>query len=178
MELNYSFGEYQNYFVYYAYSNKGVVATTTPIPDKQQAFDNLKKSIEQITKDHVHLIFGERDLILEDILFSVLKEPKHNPGEIQIDYSFLTDKKKLVMETLKNSTPGSVISYRSLAIESGLTKNHARFVGNVMSSNPLPILVPCHRVVKENGMLGNYSAYGGTSSKKRYLEFEQNHLQS
>lgn len=48
----------------------------------------------------------------------------------------------------------------------------ARAVGSALGANPLPIIVPCHRVVCANGSLGGFSAPGGTALKRRLLEHE------
>ena len=41
-----------------------------------------------------------------------------------------------------------------------------------MARNPLPLIVPCHRVVKSSGQLGGFSAYGGIETKQRLLKIE------
>jgi len=48
----------------------------------------------------------------------------------------------------------------------------ARAVGSALGANPLPIIVPCHRVVCANGSLGGFSAPGGTDLKRRLLKHE------
>lgn len=47
-----------------------------------------------------------------------------------------------------------------------------RAVGTALSRNPLPIIVPCHRVIRSGGSLGNYSGKGGTRKKKLLLKKE------
>jgi methylated-DNA-[protein]-cysteine S-methyltransferase len=47
----------------------------------------------------------------------------------------------------------------------------ARAVGTALGANPFPLLIPCHRVIRSNGELGNYSA-GGPAVKQRLLEME------
>jgi O-6-methylguanine DNA methyltransferase len=49
----------------------------------------------------------------------------------------------------------------------------ARAVGNVMAQNPIPLIVPCHRVVRTDGGLGGFSALGGTAVKQRMLVLER-----
>lgn len=66
---------------------------------------------------------------------------------------------------------GSVISYGELAVLAG-SPRAARAVGRVMAANPLPLLVPCHRVVNADGRLGQYSAAEGTITKALLLELE------
>jgi methylated-DNA-[protein]-cysteine S-methyltransferase len=61
---------------------------------------------------------------------------------------------------------GEVRTYKQIAIEAGHPGAY-RAVGSVMRNNPLPILIPCHRVVRSNGDPGRYSAAGG---RKRKIE--------
>jgi O-6-methylguanine DNA methyltransferase len=50
----------------------------------------------------------------------------------------------------------------------------ARAVGNILANNPLPIIVPCHRVLSSNGSLGGFSAPGGLKLKRQLLLMEKN----
>jgi O-6-methylguanine DNA methyltransferase len=76
-------------------------------------------------------------------------------------------------EELMKVSLGSVISYGELASRAG-SPGAARAVGGVMSSNPFPLVVPCHRVVNANGRVGQYSGAHGTSTKTWLLDFESN----
>ena len=67
---------------------------------------------------------------------------------------------------------GSVVSYGELAVLAGFPKA-ARAVGGVMSSNPFPLIVPCHRVVNADGRVGQYSAAHGSKTKTWLIEFER-----
>ena len=67
---------------------------------------------------------------------------------------------------------GSVVSYGELATTAGFPKA-ARAVGGVMSSNPFPLIVPCHRVVNADGRIGHYSAAHGSRTKSWLIEFER-----
>ncbi|MBN1862984.1 MAG: methylated-DNA--[protein]-cysteine S-methyltransferase [Dehalococcoidales bacterium] len=64
---------------------------------------------------------------------------------------------------------GETRSYRWLAGQAGNPKA-ARAVGTALARNPLPIIVPCHRVVASNGGLGGFS--GGLETKRRLLSLE------
>ena len=48
----------------------------------------------------------------------------------------------------------------------------ARSVGGACARNPIPVIVPCHRVVGSGGALGGYSGRGGTETKRRLLDHE------
>lgn len=64
---------------------------------------------------------------------------------------------------------GAVRTYGELAAE---LSSSARAIGGACGRNPLPILIPCHRVVGRNGALGGYSGMEGTDTKKRLLMLE------
>lgn len=64
---------------------------------------------------------------------------------------------------------GSQISYKELATLSG-NSNSQRAVGTVMRKNPICLLIPCHRVIKSDRTMGNYS--GGVEIKEWLLDFE------
>jgi O-6-methylguanine DNA methyltransferase len=70
---------------------------------------------------------------------------------------------------------GQTRSYQWLACQAGLSRA-ARAVGQALAANPLPIIVPCHRVITSQGKLGGFA--GGLALKRRLLELEQRHLES
>ena len=63
---------------------------------------------------------------------------------------------------------GETLSYKELAKKAGYPKAY-RAVGTVMKNNPFPITIPCHRVIKNDGKIGNYSGTGGIERKKELL---------
>jgi methylated-DNA-[protein]-cysteine S-methyltransferase len=72
-----------------------------------------------------------------------------------------------VLEACSDIPVGEVRTYGGLASECG-SPGAARAVGSAMAQNPVPGLVPCHRVVRGDGRLGEYSA-GGSARKKAML---------
>lgn len=83
----------------------------------------------------------------------------------------LTAFQKRVLDSTRKIPYGETLSYAELADKAG-SPQAARAVGNVMASNRVPILVPCHRVVASGGKLGGFSAPQGTDLKRRMLEME------
>ncbi|MCS7306888.1 MAG: MGMT family protein [Thermoguttaceae bacterium] len=71
---------------------------------------------------------------------------------------------------------GSTITYGQLAQLVG-SPGAARAVGQCLARNPIPILIPCHRVVGSGKKLGGFTAPGGLQMKKRLLQLEANALQ-
>lgn len=67
---------------------------------------------------------------------------------------------------------GETITYGSVAKALGAGPEHARAVGQAMATNPVPLIVPCHRVMAAGGKIGGFSAPGGSTSKARMLELE------
>ena len=83
----------------------------------------------------------------------------------------MTPFQKKVTDFLKKIPKGKVATYQALANMAGYP-GAARAVGTVMAKNEHPVVVPCHRVIKSDGMLGNYTAPGGTKWKRELLEAE------
>jgi methylated-DNA-[protein]-cysteine S-methyltransferase len=69
---------------------------------------------------------------------------------------------------------GQAVAYGALAAAAGAPRA-ARAVGGAMAANPLPLLIPCHRVVAAGGDWGGFSAPAGTTLKRRLLEMEGAH---
>jgi methylated-DNA-[protein]-cysteine S-methyltransferase len=67
---------------------------------------------------------------------------------------------------------GQTTTYGSLAKEVGAGPEAARKVGQAMGQNPVPLIIPCHRVLAAGGKLGGFSAPGGSDTKLRMLELE------
>ncbi len=74
-----------------------------------------------------------------------------------------------VWEALLQILPGSVVSYEDVAIHIGMP-GASRAVGNAISRNPIPVLIPCHRVIRKSGEFGYYR--WGASRKKALLGWE------
>jgi O-6-methylguanine DNA methyltransferase len=80
-----------------------------------------------------------------------------------------TDFQQGVWNELRKIPYGRTISYKDLAIKMG-GETKTRAVGQANSQNPVPIVVPCHRVINTGGKIGGYS--GGLEIKEKLLELE------
>lgn len=91
--------------------------------------------------------------------------------ELPLDLSRFTLFQQQVLKFVRTIQYGTVKSYGDVALGIGNIKA-ARAVGSVMASNPLLIIIPCHRVIGSNGTLNGYSGAGGIVVKKNLLEKE------
>lgn len=97
---------------------------------------------------------------------------KRRTFNVPLDQHALSDFARKVHQELVNVPYGSVVTYGELAAMVG-SPGAARAVGRVMSSNPYPLIVPCHRVVNVGGGIGQYSAANGTKTKAWLIDFER-----
>jgi methylated-DNA-[protein]-cysteine S-methyltransferase len=77
-----------------------------------------------------------------------------------------------VLAACRNITFGQTETYSTLATKIGRTAA-IRAVGNVLAKNPLPLIIPCHRVIRSDGKMGGFSAAGGIDMKKKLLLHEK-----
>jgi methylated-DNA-[protein]-cysteine S-methyltransferase len=77
---------------------------------------------------------------------------------------------KRIWQALLDVPCGATLSYGELGEQAGLGAGHGRAVGTAVGSNPISIIIPCHRILARNGTLNGYG--GGLSRKARLLEIE------
>jgi methylated-DNA-[protein]-cysteine S-methyltransferase len=90
-------------------------------------------------------------------------------GNLPVDLRQLTGFQQHVLEVTASIPPGQVRPYGWVAREMG-NDGAVRAVGSALARNPVPIAIPCHRVVRSDGTLGNYAF--GTPLKRSLLEHE------
>jgi O-6-methylguanine DNA methyltransferase len=92
--------------------------------------------------------------------------------ELSLNIKFLsgTNFEKKVWMELINIPYGKTSTYKEIAIKCQNEKA-LRAVGNAISKNPIPIIIPCHRIINSNGKLGGFSL--GIDKKKYFLKLEK-----
>jgi methylated-DNA-[protein]-cysteine S-methyltransferase len=90
---------------------------------------------------------------------------------IEVDLSGVPDFHRRVYAIAGQIPPGETRTYGALATALG-APGAARAVGQAMARNPVPLIVPCHRVLAANGRMHGFSAPGGVVTKRRLLEIE------
>ncbi|MFJ6831113.1 methylated-DNA--[protein]-cysteine S-methyltransferase [Streptomyces sp. NPDC091209] len=90
--------------------------------------------------------------------------------DLPLDWSLISGFNREVLRELNSGVPfGSVVAYGDLAGRVGEPRA-AQAVGVAMGSNPLPVVVPCHRVVESDGGIGGFG--GGLETKRKLLALE------
>jgi len=92
--------------------------------------------------------------------------------DIAVELGPVTEFQRSVYENCRRIPYGATASYADLAEQAG-RPNAARAVGTCMAKNRIPLLIPCHRVVRSDGVIGNFSAPGGRETKRFLLELER-----
>ena len=125
-------------------------AARSPLSDVTQAIDRLIRS--WIDRLQAYVAGDCHDDLLD----------------IAVDVSHLTAFQRAVVHHCRRIPRGEVVTYGELARRAGYP-GAARAVGQVMATNRIPLVIPCHRVVAAGGRLGGYSAPQGLAMKKRLL---------
>jgi methylated-DNA-[protein]-cysteine S-methyltransferase len=137
----------------------------------------------------VRVGFGGEEGVLDELAAAVSPRVVHLPSRLddvrrQLDQYFAGDRRhfdvaldrqlshgyrRAVLEALSAVPYGQTVSYKDLAERTG-NPRAVRAVGSAMATNPLPIVVPCHRVLRTGGALGGYG--GGIATKVWLLQLE------
>ena len=90
--------------------------------------------------------------------------------DLAVDLITGTDFQKRVWQALKKVPYGKTLSYTQLAGSMGLGVNFVRAVAHGCATNPVSLVIPCHRILRSDGSLGGY--YWGLARKRALLEME------
>ena len=108
--------------------------------------------------------------VIEKIRFHLEGETQDCRG-IAVDLEGVTPFFRQVYEVTREIPPGQTRTYGEIAKAAG-QPGAAQEVGQAMAKNPVPIIVPCHRVAAAGGKLGGFSAPGGPATKAKLLALE------
>jgi methylated-DNA-[protein]-cysteine S-methyltransferase len=149
----------------------------------------LLASTEQGLLRVAYLDFANRDTVLQSLAERVsprmLEAPRRLDGprrelddyfagrlrefDLPLDRRLMSDFMQRVLSATATIPFGSVSTYGAIAREAGSPRG-SRAAGNALGSNPMPIVIPCHRVLHADGGIGGYT--GGLDRKRTLLELE------
>jgi methylated-DNA-[protein]-cysteine S-methyltransferase len=92
-------------------------------------------------------------------------------SHIQLDYGRAPEINRQVYADILKVGWGETTTYGEIAMRLG-DPRLARAVGQALGRNPLPLIVPCHRVLAAGGRMGGFSAPGGAATKRKMLALE------
>jgi len=145
-----------------AISPKGILALEYPRATREEALANLKERWPEAS-----LIQGASEEIGEQLQRYYAGEPVTFSAKLDLE-GHAPFQRRVWQATLQIPY-GQTRSYSWVAKEVG--SPHAyRAVGAALAKNPIPIIIPCHRVLRKDGTLGGYG--GGLDMKRRLLEME------
>jgi methylated-DNA-[protein]-cysteine S-methyltransferase len=134
---------------------------------------------EETTRKRLHRRFpeareaappAEMRSVIDDVAALLRGEPK-DLSYVRIDMGRVPEFNRRVYDVARNIGPGKTLSYGEIAERLG-DRLLARDVGQALGQNPIPIVVPCHRVLAAGGKMGGFSAPGGAATKLRLLSIE------
>jgi methylated-DNA-[protein]-cysteine S-methyltransferase len=107
---------------------------------------------------------------IDDIVGLLGGEPR-DLRYVEIDIQGVPEFNRRVYDIARTIPSGATLSYGDIAERLG-DRNLARDVGQALGQNPIPIIIPCHRVLAAGGKIGGFSAPGGANTKLRLLAIE------
>jgi O-6-methylguanine DNA methyltransferase len=145
---------------------QGLVRTCLPVAHKEAVQIRLLSDIPNAERSKN--AFSALKISIEDYY----KGSPVDFGNVEVCLADSSEFQQRVLTTLQTISYGEIVSYSQLARLAGSSKA-ARAIGIVMAQNPLPLIIPCHRVIKADGSVGQFTAPGGADTKKRMLDLER-----
>jgi methylated-DNA-[protein]-cysteine S-methyltransferase len=141
----------------------GVVRVAFPVEDPDAVLDTLAARVSpRILRAPARLDLVAREL---DEYFA----GRRHAFDVPVDLQLATGFRRVVLERLTEVPYARTVSYGELAARAG-SPRAVRAVGTACALNPVPLVVPCHRVVRSDGTPGRYR--GGPEAKRRLLALE------
>ena len=142
---------------------KGLVKVSLPGHDPEEALEDLAARVSpRLLEAPARLEETRREL---DLYF----EGKLTEFELPLDWQLSKDFRRRALRAIDRIPYGRTRSYTEIARSAG-NEGAVRAAGTACGSNPIPIVVPCHRVLRSGGGLGGYG--GGLPMKEALLELE------
>ena len=147
-----------------AVSEIGLVSVDFPVTQEEFVSQLQKKYGSDITFDPEKI--GEVVRQLEQFAAGELKD-----FSLKIDWSIMQEFQQHVLQATARIPYGETRTYKDIAVEIG-NPLAARAVGRAEATNPIPIILPCHRVLGTDGKLHGYGAGDGLNTKTWLLKLE------
>ena len=145
-------------------TTKGIDAVVLPKASRQSVLSELQAASAALLDAQVSSRLREARAQLTDYLAGTRRS-----FDLPLDLSRGTSFQRKVWRALRRVSYGRLRSYQWVAVRVG-GRQYARAVGNAVGANPMPIVIPCHRIVAQDASLGGFS--GGLPTKRKLLTLE------
>lgn len=151
-----------------AWSDRGVTSVWLPEQTEHQTRARVARRFPQPLESTpppfvAHAIAG---------IVALLEGESRDLTDVSLDFDdSVPEFHRRVYDVARTIKPGATLSYGEIAARVG-EPDSARAVGQALGRNPIPIIVPCHRVLAADGRTGGFSAPGGTATKLQLLAIE------
>jgi len=145
-------------------TTKGINAVVLPKASRQAVLSELQAASAALLGTQVSPRLREAQAQIIGYLTGTRRS-----FDLPLDLSRGTSFQRKVWRTLRRVSYGRLRSYRWVAVRVG-GRQYARAVGNAVGANPMPIVIPCHRIVAHDASLGGFS--GGLPTKRKLLTLE------
>ncbi len=149
-----------------AFTARGIDAVG--LPDRSRAA--LAARFDQTADRTAAPLPAEIGAVVEAIV-AHLRGDLQEFAQVRVDLERVSPFERRVYARTRAIPTGQTLEYGALATELGGI-GLARAVGQALGHNPVPLIIPCHRVVRAGGELGGFSATGGAALKQRLLSIE------
>jgi methylated-DNA-[protein]-cysteine S-methyltransferase len=147
-----------------ASTRRGLVRVNLPIQNPEETLEELAAKVSpRVLEAPARLEEARREL---DLYF----EGKLTEFDLPIDWQLTGGFRGRVQHAINRIPYGQTRTYTEMARSAG-NERAVRAAGSACSRNPIPLVVPCHRVLRSDGSLGGYA--GGLEMKQRLLDMEQ-----
>lgn len=146
-------------------TDAGLVRVGLPTEDEDEVLEELARrvSVRVLGAPRASVTEARRQL---DEYF----DGRRTSFELPLDWQLTRGFRRDVLHATARIPYGQTASYREVAARAGRPAA-VRAAGTALATNPLPLVVPCHRVLRTGGAIGSYR--GGTAAKARLLELER-----
>ena len=145
-------------------TTKGIDAVVLPKASRQAVLAELRSSAAELLEGRMSSRLRKAQTQLTDYLAGARRS-----FDLPLDLSQGTSFQQKVWRTLQSVSYSRLRSYQWVAVRVG-GRQYARAVGNAVGANPIPIVIPCHRIVAQDASLGGFS--GGLPTKRKLLTLE------
>ena len=150
-------------------TEKGLFRSCLPAADRRSVEKHLLLGTEKADYDKMLAA------IVQERIIAYFNGSYVDFKDVKLDLENYSEFSRKILLLCKKIRQREMNSYSNLAKLAHIPKA-ARAVGNVLRRNPLPLIIPCHRVIRGDGKIGGFSASGGKNIKKRMLDLEQKTL--